>query len=134
MKTFRHFLTISRLIVLKMRNVLGKSCRENENTQFIFNNFFSPENRTLYEIMSKNWVETEGPQMTSQHGAYTLRSGLARLYARMRMRTSTRPGNRTHAQACTHRPVSNTYCSCTAANCFVNALPVLFNIIPKRRY
>ena len=36
--------------------------------------------------MLKNVVETEGPQMTSQYGAYALRAGLARLYARMRMR------------------------------------------------
>jgi hypothetical protein len=27
------------------------------------NNFF-PENRTVYELMSKNMLETEGPQMT----------------------------------------------------------------------
>jgi hypothetical protein len=58
----------------------------------MFNNFFSSENRTVYEIMSKNIVETEGPQMTSQHGTYALRAGLARLYARMCMNTPTRPG------------------------------------------
>ena len=40
--------------------------------------------------------------MTSQHGADALRAGLARLYARMRMHTPTRPGNHMHAQACTH--------------------------------
>jgi hypothetical protein len=38
-----------------MRNVLNKSCRENQNTHFIFITFF-------YEIMSKNMVEPEGPQ------------------------------------------------------------------------
>ena len=40
--------------------------------------------------------------MTSQYGAYALRGGLARLYARMRMHTRT------------HRPISNTYCFSTA--------------------
>jgi hypothetical protein len=66
----------------------------------MFNNFF-PENCTVYEIISKNIVETEGPQVTSQYGAYALHAGLARLYARMRMHTPTRPGNaRTHARAC----------------------------------
>jgi hypothetical protein len=31
-------------------------------THFLFSNFFfSFENRTVYEIMSKNVVETEGP-------------------------------------------------------------------------
>ena len=52
--------------------------------------------------MSKNVVETEGPQMTSQHGAYALRAGLARLYARMRMHTPTRPGTHMHARTRKH--------------------------------
>jgi hypothetical protein len=55
--------------------------------------------------MSKNVVENEGPQMTSQHGAYALYAGLARLHARMRMHTPTCP--RTHMHVCTHRPISN---------------------------
>jgi hypothetical protein len=46
--------------------------------------------------------------MTSQYGAYVLHAGLARLYARMRMHTPSRPGAhmhaRTHAQVCTHGP------------------------------
>jgi hypothetical protein len=33
---------------------------------------FFPENRVIYEIMSKNVVEPEGPQTTSQYGAYAL--------------------------------------------------------------
>jgi uncharacterized cupin superfamily protein len=37
--------------------------------------------------------------MTSQYGAHALRSGLARLYARMRMHTPTRRGARTHKHA-----------------------------------
>jgi hypothetical protein len=48
--------------------------------------------------MLKNVVETERPQMTSQHGAYALRAGLARLYARMRMHTPTRPDTHMHAR------------------------------------
>jgi hypothetical protein len=63
--------------------------------------------------MSKNIVETEGPQMTSQYDAYALRDELARLYARMSMHTLTHLGSqmhaRTHEHAYTHRPVSNTY-------------------------
>ena len=54
-----------------MRNVLDKSCRENENTHFMLNNFFS-KNSTGYKIMPKNVVENEGPQMTSQQCAYAL--------------------------------------------------------------
>ena len=67
----------------------------------MFNNFFS-ENRTVYEIMSKNIVKTEGPQMTSQYGAYALRAGLARLSARMRMHTATRSGTHVHARTRKH--------------------------------
>ena len=33
------------------------------------------ENRIVYEIMSKNVVQTEGPQMTSRYGAYALHAG-----------------------------------------------------------
>jgi hypothetical protein len=39
-----------------MRNILDKSSRENQNTHFVFNNFF-PENSAVYGIMSKNVVE-----------------------------------------------------------------------------
>jgi hypothetical protein len=64
--------------------------------------------------MSKNIVDTEGPQLTSRYGAFAMRDGLTRLNARMRMHTHTRPGThmnaRTHAQACTHRRIDNTYC------------------------
>jgi hypothetical protein len=45
-----------------MRNVADKSRRENENTHSIFNNFF-PKNRAVYEIMWKNMVETDRPEM-----------------------------------------------------------------------
>jgi len=45
-----------------MRNVSEESCRENQNTHFVFNNFFF-ENPTVYEIMWKNIVEPESPQM-----------------------------------------------------------------------
>ena len=48
-------------------------------------------------------VESEGPQMTSQYGAYALRAGLARLYARMRMHTPTLPDTYVHAR--THQYV-----------------------------
>jgi hypothetical protein len=69
--------------------------------------FFS-ESRTVYKIMSKNVVETERPQMSSQYGAYALRAGLSRLHARTRMRMPTRPSTHMHARA--HRPVNNIYC------------------------
>ena len=42
---------------------------------FMFNNFFPPENRAVYEIMSMNFGEPGGPQMTSQYAAYALNAG-----------------------------------------------------------
>jgi hypothetical protein len=52
--------------------------------------------------MLKNVVETEVPQMTSQYGAYALLAGLARLCARMRMHTPTRPYTHIHARTRKH--------------------------------
>ena len=46
-----------------MRDVLDKSCRENQNPHFMFETFFS-ENYVIYEIMWKNIVKAERPQMT----------------------------------------------------------------------
>jgi len=40
------------------------SCRENQNVHFVFNKFFPSENHAVYEIMWKNIVEREMPQMT----------------------------------------------------------------------
>jgi len=34
------FLIISRLFLLRLRNVSDKSCGANQNTHFVFNNFF----------------------------------------------------------------------------------------------
>ena len=60
METFRHFWRNLEKFFLEWENILDKSCRENENTHFMFYKFFS-ENRIVYEIMSKNLAETEGP-------------------------------------------------------------------------
>jgi hypothetical protein len=35
----------------------------NQNTYFRFNNFFSPENRAVYDILRKNTVEADRSQM-----------------------------------------------------------------------
>jgi len=34
------FIIIYRSIILKMRNISDKNCRENQNTYFVFSNFF----------------------------------------------------------------------------------------------
>ena len=46
-----------------MQIVSDKACRENQNTNFTFNNFFNG-NRTAYEIMWENVVKPDCPQMT----------------------------------------------------------------------
>ena len=54
---------IYRSFRLRMRNVSDKSCRENQNTYFMLNNFFS-ENSAVYVIKWKNIVLPDRPQMT----------------------------------------------------------------------
>ena len=45
-----------------MRNVSDKSCKENYNTYFVFDNFFY--NRAVYEIILNSIVEMGRPQLT----------------------------------------------------------------------
>jgi hypothetical protein len=54
-------MSISRWIILRMINVSNKICTGNQNTHFMFSNFF-PENRAVCEIMSKNTLQPEKPQ------------------------------------------------------------------------
>jgi hypothetical protein len=51
---------ICRWILCRMRNVSDKSCRDNQNTHFMFSNLFP----TIYEIIWKNMVQPDRPQMT----------------------------------------------------------------------
>ena len=57
------FLIISRSALLRVRNVSDSSCRGNQNTRFMFSNFF-PENHAFYGIMWKNTAEPNRPQGT----------------------------------------------------------------------
>ena len=52
------FMIISRADHLRMRNVSGKTCRENQNTYFVFSNFF-PKKCRLWDTW-KNIVRTAG--------------------------------------------------------------------------
>jgi hypothetical protein len=54
------FVIITHSVILRMRNDSDKSCRENQNTHFIFSNFFQKFCR--YERVWKN-VELDRPQM-----------------------------------------------------------------------
>ena len=46
---------VSRSLLIVMRNCPDKICGENQNTHFVFNDFF-PENHALYKIMWKTIV------------------------------------------------------------------------------
>jgi len=50
------FLVMACSILLRMKIVSDKSCREIWNTHFMFSNFFF-ESHAVYEIMWKNIVE-----------------------------------------------------------------------------
>jgi hypothetical protein len=58
---------ISVSILLRMRNLSGNNCRKNQNTRFMFNNFFS-ENPAVFEVMWKIVVESR--QATDDNTAY----------------------------------------------------------------
>ena len=61
------YLIISCSVLLRMKNVSDLSCRENQNTHFMFNNFFFFslfKNRAIYEIMWKNVIQWGRLQMT----------------------------------------------------------------------
>jgi hypothetical protein len=47
------FLIISRSFLLRMRNIWDKSCRENPNTHFVFNNFFFRKSFGLWANVGK---------------------------------------------------------------------------------
>jgi hypothetical protein len=53
------FMIISHWILLRMRNILGKSCTENQNTHFIFNKFFK-ENCALVRYSGKTCYSQTG--------------------------------------------------------------------------
>jgi translation initiation factor RLI1 len=89
-------MTISRWILLRIRNYLDKSCRENQITFYVQQ--LSLENRTVYEITLKNMVKPEWPQITSQYGAYALHVGKASLHQRTLMRNPMQAGTHTHTQ------------------------------------
>ena len=58
------FFILSRSVLLRMRNVSDKNCRENQDTYFAFSNFFSLENRAVCGKIWENMVERGRPQMT----------------------------------------------------------------------
>jgi hypothetical protein len=59
----RTFTIISCPVLLRMRNISGEICKENQNNHLLTNNCFN-EFRVIYEIMWKNMVEPDSLQMT----------------------------------------------------------------------
>ena len=58
MKKFSHLLQHLAEFLLEWRNVQNKRRRENQNTHFVFSNFF-PKIVTFMRCQKKNVVETE---------------------------------------------------------------------------
>ena len=52
-------MTITLLVLLRMRNISVKSCMENQNTHFIFNNFF-PKIPAVCEVCGRMWWRQTG--------------------------------------------------------------------------
>ena len=72
-----YILIISRSFLLRMRNVSDKSCRENQNTQFVFSNFFFFRKLCrLWENLEKSW---RAGQVRWQYGACALQAGYLKL-------------------------------------------------------
>ena len=81
-------MTLSRTILLRMRNISYKICRESQNTHFMFNDFFY-ENRAVYELIWKNMVESERPLMTIRRVAFACWEGKAHTRTRKDMHAAT---------------------------------------------
>jgi hypothetical protein len=57
MTTKIYFLVFSPSVIRRMRNVSDKNCRENQNTYFVFSNFYIFKNHAFYGIMWRDIVE-----------------------------------------------------------------------------
>jgi len=56
---------ISRWILLTMRNISDKICRENQNTHFMFDNLFFRKSFRLWDNVENMWW-ADRPKMTTQ--------------------------------------------------------------------
>lgn len=68
------FMTVSRLILLRMRSFSNKSCRGNQYTHFVFKNFYFSTSRTAYNVVWKCVVEADRTQTTAKYGACAFHS------------------------------------------------------------
>jgi len=58
------FLIMSRSILLRMRSISNRVTENTKHTSYVHLFFFPHENRAAYEIMWKNIVQPDRPQMT----------------------------------------------------------------------
>jgi hypothetical protein len=102
---------ISHWTLLKMRNIVNKSCRENQNTHFMFNIFFFRKWCRLWNFVKKYGRFTEAADKN-----ITWRMRFACWVNKANVRTHTHE----HTHAPFHRPpparpeMCNTYCFSTA--------------------
>jgi hypothetical protein len=66
------FMTTPRSVLVRMKNVSDDSCRENQNKFYVQENVY--EDLVVYEIMWKNMVEPDRPQITL-YGACAMLAG-----------------------------------------------------------
>ena len=71
MKTFVHFWYLAHFF-LEWKNISDKSCRENQNTRFTFNNFSSFENPAVYEMWEKYCTAGQATDDNMAHAHYML--------------------------------------------------------------
>jgi hypothetical protein len=122
-------MTISRQILLRIRNVSDNSCREKHILCAI--TFFFSENYAVYGTCRNMWW-SQRSQMLSQYGANALRAGYAKLQARTNERVYATPRSRAPPHT-THKYVILLF---RGKNGFVNAtqcyvirtLPGLFRL------
>jgi hypothetical protein len=79
------FQIIVRWVLLKMRAVSDKSCRETRNTHFMSNTSFFFENRAHYEIVWKNMVEHSRQQVTIWCGTCAVHARYLKLFSEYAM-------------------------------------------------
>ena len=95
----------------------------------MFGNFFFPKNRVVYEIMSKNMVEPERPQMTiwRRVACWSSKATCGQIHARACVPTHTQTHAHVliHTRARTYREICNIYCFSTATILFEGALLLL---------
>ena len=66
-KNYYTFFIISSLVLLRMINVSGKSCRENQNKHFTFNNFLSRQSCRLWDNVQKYCTARRTPDDSMAH-------------------------------------------------------------------